>query len=82
MSENYQKFIRVLSNVLDIDVNTISDDTSPENTKNWDSFNALLLISELESEFKISFTMSEMYAIKNVKDIKDVLKSHKINLAE
>lgn len=82
MFKNYQKLIGILSNVLQVDASSISDDISPENTNTWDSFNALLLVSELEREFKISFTMSEMHAIKNVKDIKDALQRHNVNLGE
>lgn len=76
MSENNQKLVSLLSKVLDIESGSISDDTSPENTASWDSFNALLLVSELESEFNVHFSMEEVYAVKCVKDIKEALMKH------
>ena len=48
MSSNYSKLIALISRVLDIDKNSITDLTSPENTESWDSFNALVMVSELE----------------------------------
>ena len=72
----------ILSRVLSIDESTINDETSPDNVENWDSFNALMLVSELENEFKVKFTMDEMTAVKCVKDIKTSLKKHGISLKE
>ena len=73
---------QILSEVLGIDENQITDETSPENTDVWDSFNGLMLVSKLENEFNVQFTMEEVVAIKNVKDIKDALKRHNIKLIE
>ena len=41
----------IISKVLQIPESNVDDNTSPENTENWDSFNALLLISEFEKAF-------------------------------
>jgi acyl carrier protein len=78
MSENNQKLLMLLSRVLDINQASISDFTSPENTDSWDSYNALLLVSELETEFNVHFTIEEVYSVKCVKDIKEALMSHNV----
>ena len=78
MSENNKKLVSLLSRVLDIDEALISNNTSPENTDSWDSYNALLLVSELESEFNVHFSMEEVYAVKCVKDIKEALIRHNV----
>ena len=70
----------ILSKVLDVEEGRITDDMSPENVETWDSFNALMLVSELESAFKVKFTMEEVKAVKRVKDIKDSLKRHGVKL--
>lgn len=70
----------ILSKVLDIDENSITDQTSPDNVETWDSFNALMLISELEKEFNVKFTMEEATSVKNVGDIKKSLEKHKVKL--
>ena len=72
----------ILSRVLGIKENEINDKTSPGSVDSWDSFNGLMLVSELEKEFKVKFTMDEIVAVKCVKDIKDSLKKHGVNLNE
>lgn len=74
------KLEKILARVLGIGENSITDDTSPETVENWDSFNALLLVSELEDEFNVKFTMDEVTLVKNVGDIKKVLTRYGINL--
>lgn len=64
--------------ILNIDSDKINDDTSPENTEGWDSFNGLLLVSELEKNFNVKFDIEEVIAIKNIGDIKSILKKHKV----
>lgn len=67
---------KILSKVLEIDERDINDDSSPDNIENWDSFNGLMLVSELEDEFKIRFTIDEVINVKNVEDIKKALVKH------
>ncbi len=72
------KLEEVLSKVLDIPAETINDQTSPDNTESWDSFNGLMMVSELENAFKVKFTMDEVTSVKSVADIKKVLKKHNL----
>jgi acyl carrier protein len=58
----------------------ISDISGPENIERWDSFNALVLIDELESEFDIKFTVDEITDVLTVADIKRHLKNHGVSL--
>ena len=41
-----------------------------------------MLVSELENEFNVQFTMDEVTSVKCVKDIKEALKKHGVNLYE
>jgi acyl carrier protein len=66
----------VLARVLAVGEEKINDDSSPETINSWDSFNGLMLVSELETNFKIKFTMAEVMSVKNVKDIKSALDKH------
>ena len=72
----------ILSKILEIDEDSITDETSPDNVEAWDSFNGLLLASELERVFKVKFTMQEITGTKNVGDIKKNLEKHGIKLNE
>ncbi|MGA1823454.1 MAG: acyl carrier protein [bacterium] len=73
------KLKKIISNVLDIPEKEINDDTSPDNVESWDSFNGLMLVSELEKNYKVSFTMEEITAVKCVADIKKSLKKYNID---
>ena len=76
------KLYNILSRVFSIPIEQISDDSGPENIERWDSFNALVLIDELESEFSIQFTIAEITDVLNVSDIKRHLRNHGVNLNE
>ena len=75
-----EKLKKILSKVLKIDENGITDKTSPDNVDTWDSFNSLMLVSELENEFEVKFTIDEVVKIKNVGDIIEVLRKYKVNI--
>ena len=79
MSKNNKKLMDLISKVLNIEVEIVTDETSPENTASWDSFNGLLMVSELEELFSINFSIEEVYAVTCVKDIRDVLIRHKVS---
>ena len=70
---------RIIAKVFSIPESEIDDQTGPENTEKWDSFNGLMLVDELENYFKIKFTISEITDVKNVLDIKRHLKNHNIS---
>lgn len=72
----------ILANVLQIDENSITDETSPENVETWDSFNALLLISEFEKAFNLSFSLDEVVSVRCVGGIKKILKKHGIKIED
>ncbi len=71
----------ILSRVLLISPAEITDETSPETVPTWDSYNALMLVSELEQTFQVKFTLDEVMAVKNVGDIKRHLTAHGIAFA-
>ena len=75
-----EKLKKILSKVLKIDETGITEKTSPDNVDTWDSFNSLMLVSELENEFGVKFTIDEVVKIKNVGDIIEVLRKYKINI--
>lgn len=72
------KLTAILSRVLEIPEGSMRDDTGPANVPSWDSFNGLLLVSELEEAFGVEFTMKEVTSVKTVGDIKVVLAKHGI----
>ena len=74
------KLYHVVSKVLGIPEDQISDETSTKNTERWDSFNGLMLVSELENEFSVHFTMDEVLSVTCVHDIRETLQKHGVTL--
>ena len=74
------KLYEIIAKVMDISIDEITDNSSPETIPSWDSFNSYILLDELESEFKTEFTIDEVTETKNVSDIKKNLKIHGIIL--
>jgi acyl carrier protein len=75
-----KKLYKIIAKVMDIPIDEITDNSSPETIPSWDSFNSYILLDELESEFKTEFTIDEVTETKNVSDIKKNLKIHGIIL--
>ena len=75
-----KKLYDIISKVFSIQISEINDESSPETIESWDSFNGLILVDELESNFNIKFSVSEIIDVKNVKDIKRHLNNHGIDL--
>ena len=75
-----EKLYKIIAKVMDIPIDEITDNSSPETIPSWDSFNSYILLDELESEFKTEFTIDEVTETKNVSDIKKNLKIHGIIL--
>jgi len=61
---------QVMSDVLDVDINDINEDTSPETLEAWDSLKQMNLIVALEEEFNLEFTDEEIEDLLNFKLIK------------
>ncbi len=66
----------ILAKTFGVKPDKINDQTSPENLSSWDSFNGLKLIEELERYYGLKIDLGEMSQVKNVGDIKKILKKH------
>ena len=81
MSENNQRLMALIARVLNVDVAILKDDTTPDDIDSWDSFNGLMMVSELESEFSISFSIEEVYAVQCIGDIREALTRHNVDFS-
>lgn len=75
-----KKLYEIISNVMQIPISKLNDNSGPENMENWDSFHGLLLVDELESNFEITFELEDIVDIKSIADIKTQLKKYGVNL--
>mgnify|MGYP003337083139 CR=1 FL=1 len=70
----------LVAKVLNIPVDSINDESGPLSIESWSSFKGYVLLYELESEFKVKFTIDEAMDVKKVADIKRHLANHGIIL--
>jgi len=72
------KLKKLMAKVLQIKPTDISDEFSRETQEEWDSFSHLLLISEIEKELGINFSIKEIEDIKTFKDIVKIAADKKV----
>jgi len=70
----------IISKVLEIDPAVIKDSTRPADIESWDSFNGLMLVAELEKQYNLRFSIEEVISVKNVGDIRKILRQHGIDV--
>ena len=63
----------IISRVMNISIEEISDSSGPDSIPNWDSFNMFVLLDEIEKEFDIKFSLEETLEIKTVGDFRKKL---------
>ena len=60
----------IISRVMNIPIEKISDSLGPDSIPEWDSFNMFVLLAEIEKEFKVNFSLEETLEIKTVGDFR------------
>ena len=71
-----EKLYQIVSEVFNVELNKINDNTSPENLEEWDSFNFYVLLDQIENKFNIKFDLDETLEIKKISDIKKIFAKH------
>ena len=70
MSQSLDDTVKqIMSDILDLDIATIDDDTSMDNVAAWDSGNHISLVLAIEEELELSFDVSEIEAMTSCYDI-------------
>ena len=63
------KLTNIFSSVLGVPEASVTPELSPQNTPTWDSLNAIILLTEIESAFDARFSYDEAMNIKNFGDV-------------
>ena len=71
----------VFSEVLGIPAESITDETSPENTPTWDSLQAMNLVVALEGAFNVRLSTKEIVSMRTVGIVRKVLRAKGIENA-
>jgi len=75
-----KNLFEIISEVMNIPISQINDDSGTGTIEEWDSFNMYVLLNEIEKEFNIKFLLEETLEIKNVSDFKKQLEKHGVNV--
>ena len=74
-----EKLYQIVSEVFNVELNKINDNTNPENLEEWDSFNFYVLLDQIENKFNIKFDLDETLEIKKIGDFKKLFEKHGID---
>ena len=75
-----KRLYNLVAKVMNAQSSVITDESGPESIENWTSFKGYVLLYELETEFKVKFTIDEAMDVKKVADIKRHLRNHGVVL--
>lgn len=73
MEKRKVRILQILSNVFEVDLTTLNEDSSIDNIENWDSIRHLNLILALEEEFQITIPDEEVGDLVNFKLIELII---------
>ena len=69
-----EKVLKVVSQIMNVPVKELSEDSSPDTIERWDSLQHMNLVLALEQEFNVSFTDQQIIEMMNVALICETLK--------
>ena len=75
-----KRLYNLVAKVMSTQSSAVNDESGPESIESWTSFKGYVLLYELESEFKVKFTIDEAMDVKKVADIKRHLRNHGVVL--
>ena len=70
----------IVSNVFNVPVSQVSDESGPKSIESWDSFTVYILLDEIESAYDIKINLDETLEIKKVGDFKSLLLKHGVSV--
>ena len=76
--EVFNRVQDIFRDIFDEDDMVIKDKTNPDDVEDWDSLNQINLVSSIEKEFKIKFSIGELVVLKDVGAMVDLMIEKKI----
>ena len=69
MDETETKVKKIIFDIMGLDITKSDQNKNLKEVEEWDSFNNLMVISEIEDTFKIKFTASDIYGVDTIAKI-------------
>lgn len=67
--------LKLFCETLELPLDELSDDTSPENTSKWDSRRSMELVALIEETFDVELTTKEIMKMRSIGIVREVLRS-------
>jgi len=74
------KLIELFSEGLAVPVEVLDDDSSPDNTKTWDSLAAMTMVSLIEDTFGVELSTREIMKMQTIGIARQVLRGKEIDV--
>ncbi len=75
MNEIYERLNELFRDFFDDEDIELDAETTADDIEDWDSLNHITLMSAVEDEFGLRFTMGEVSGMKNVGEMAEIIKS-------
>ncbi len=75
MEDIYKRLNAVFRDFFDDDSIEVDEDTTADDIDDWDSLNHITLMSAVEDEFGLRFTMGEVSGMNDVGEMAEIIKS-------
>jgi acyl carrier protein len=72
--------IQLFSEVLEVDATELSDESSPENVKRWDSLAAMALVAAIEEKFNVQLSTKQIMKMSTIGRARSALQSMKVDV--
>lgn len=74
-TEILNKLSQIISDVVDDDELVINDDTTASDVNGWDSLAQVLIVGQIQNEFNVKLSSSEVSGLANVGALVDAIKA-------
>ena len=74
------KLYEIVTNVFNIPISQVTDESSPQSIETWDSFTVYILLDEVEIAYNIKINLDETLEIKKVGDFRSLLLKHGVTI--
>ena len=76
LSKMNERLYKIISQVFNVRLEDINEESGPENLEEWDSFKFLVLIDKIETEFNTKIDLKDILEIKKVRDLEEVISKY------
>jgi len=75
-----KKLFKLISQILEVPLENINRDSSPDTIMGWDSLKHINLVLAIEQDFNVQFKEQQIVEMLNVDLIIEILREHKIEI--